>query len=79
MLMCKSNDSYRVKLGSWQIWQKNDGQEKSTSARQTAQNKKMYSPQSVKFGLDHPKVIHNQKCGKMEKNELYTELFTLST
>lgn len=25
------------------------------------------------------KVIHTQKSGKMEKNELYTKLYTLST
>ncbi|MDE7435014.1 MAG: hypothetical protein K2N01_04220 [Lachnospiraceae bacterium] len=25
------------------------------------------------------KVIHNEKCGNIEKNELYTELCTLST
>lgn len=24
-------------------------------------------------------VIHNEKCGNIEKNELYTELYTLST
>lgn len=31
------------------------------------------------WGIVMQKVIHNETCGFIGKNELYTELFTLST
>lgn len=41
--------------------------------------KKKYFHKSPQETVPRKKVIHNEKCRKSEKMELYTKLFTLST
>ena len=53
--------------------------EKNVEKKKKKKKKKKTKKKCVENYKKVPKVIHIEKCGNIEKKELYTKLYTLST